>query len=77
MSVVSDGRLQLCSGEIILPCCAGVSWLAHGIALCALYGFLSPLLALIGPDGLNEVLLKGACLGRQHAQDACSGKFLC
>lgn len=48
-----------------------------GIALCALYRFFSPLTALIGLDELSKVLLKGACLGRQHAQNVCNGKRLC
>lgn len=47
------------------------------IALCALHGFLSPLATLIGLDELSEVLLKGACLGRQCAQNVCNGKPLC
>lgn len=74
---VSDGRLQLLSVGIILGHCAGVSWLAHGHSLVCPLWIPFPSRYLIGPDELSEVLLKGACLGRQRAQNVCNVKPLC
>lgn len=47
------------------------------IIMCALHGFLSPLATLIGLDELSDALLKGACLGRQCAQNVRNGKSPC
>lgn len=66
---VSGGRLELLSwgGLFWLIVLVPLGW-PIGIALCALYGFLSPLTTLIGLDELSEVSLEG----RMFGEAACS-----
>lgn len=45
--------------------------------LGAFYGFIIPLVTLIGLDDIGEVLLKGVQIGKTCAENVKSGKSLC